>query len=162
MIQKTCVYPGTFDPFHNGHLDIVKRALKIFETVIIAVAENPRKKPMFTLEERVDMIKNSLKEYKDRVVVEGFDTLLVDFMKKHDTNIVIRGVRLFTDFEYELQIAMTNYNLDKVETFFMMPSQELIHISSSIVKDVALHNGDVSKMVPKFVEEKLREKIKCL
>ncbi|HIE59406.1 MAG TPA: pantetheine-phosphate adenylyltransferase [Hydrogenothermaceae bacterium] len=162
MIQKTCVYPGTFDPFHNGHLDIVKRALKIFETVIIAVAENPRKKPMFTLEERVYMIKSSLKEYKDRVIVEGFDILLVDFMKKHNTNIVIRGVRLFTDFEYELQVAMTNFNLDKVETFFMMPSQELIHISSSIVKDVALHNGDVSKMVPKFVEEKLREKVKCL
>lgn len=162
MIQKTCVYPGTFDPFHNGHLDIVKRALKIFETVIIAVAENPRKKPMFTLEERLNMIKNSLKEYEDRVMVEGFDTLLVDFMKKHDTNIVIRGVRLFTDFEYELQIAMTNFNLDKVETFFMMPSQELIHISSSIVKDVALHNGDVSKMVPKFAEEKLKEKVKCL
>ncbi|RUM51018.1 MAG: pantetheine-phosphate adenylyltransferase [Hydrogenothermus sp.] len=162
MIQKTCVYPGTFDPFHNGHLDIVKRALKIFETVIIAVAENPRKKPMFTLKERVNMIKNSLKEYEDRVIVEGFDTLLVDFMKKHDTNIVIRGVRLFTDFEYELQIAMTNFNLDKVETFFMMPSQELIHISSSIVKDVALHNGDVSKMVPRFVEEKLKEKVKCL
>lgn len=162
MIQKTCVYPGTFDPFHNGHLDIVKRALKIFETVIIAVAENPRKKPMFTLEERVNMIKNSLKEYKNRVIVEGFDILLVDFMKKHSTNIVIRGVRLFTDFEYELQIAMTNFNLDKVETFFMMPSQELIHISSSIVKDVALHNGDVSEMVPKFVEEKLKEKVKCL
>ena len=162
MIQKTCVYPGTFDPFHNGHLDIVKRALKIFEKVIIAVAKNPRKKPLFTLEERVDMVKQSLKEYEDRVIVEGFDTLLVDFMKKHNTNIVIRGVRLFTDFEYELQIAMTNFNLDKIETFFMMPSQELIHISSSIVKDVALHNGDISKMVPKFVEKKLKEKIKCL
>jgi pantetheine-phosphate adenylyltransferase len=162
MIQRTCVYPGTFDPFHNGHLDIVKRALKIFETVVIAVAENPRKKPMFSLEERVEMIKNSLSNYENRVIVEGFDTLLVDFMRKHNTNIVIRGVRLFTDFEYELQIAMTNFNLDKVETFFMMPSQELIHISSSIVKDVALHNGDVSKMVPKEVEKKLKEKVKCL
>jgi len=158
MIQKTCVYPGTFDPVHLGHIDIIERALKIFETVVVAVAENPKKNPLFTLEERVDMIKNSLKKHDSRVIVEGFDTLLVDFMKKYDTHIIIRGVRLFTDFEYELQIAMTNYNLDKVETFFMMPSQELIHISSSIVKDVAFHKGDVSNLVPEYVEKKLKEK----
>ena len=161
MITKTCVYPGTFDPVHLGHIDIIERALKIFETVVIAVASNPKKNPLFSLEERVDMIKNSIKNHKDRVIVEGFDTLLIDFMKKYDTHIIIRGVRLFTDFEYELQIAMTNYNLDKVETFFMMPSQELIHISSSIVKDVAFHKGDVSKLVPNYVEKKLKEKFKC-
>jgi pantetheine-phosphate adenylyltransferase len=160
MIAKTCVYPGTFDPFHYGHLDIIRRALNIFETVVIAVAANPKKKPLFTLEERVDMIKNSIKDYEDRVVVKGFDTLLVKFMKKYDTHIIIRGVRLFTDFEYELQIAITNYNLDKAETFFMMPSQEFIHISSTIVKDVAFHKGDVSKMVPEYVEKKLKEKFK--
>ncbi len=155
MITKVCVYPGTFDPFHIGHLDIVKRALKIFETVVIAVAENPKKKPLFTPEERVKMIKESLEEHKDRVIVESFSSLLVDFMKKYDTHIIIRGVRLFTDFEYELQIAMTNYNLSKVETFFMMPSQELIHISSTIVKDVAYHGGDVSDMVPPPVKKRL-------
>ncbi|RMD47435.1 MAG: pantetheine-phosphate adenylyltransferase [Aquificota bacterium] len=158
MIQKTCVYPGTFDPVHLGHIDIIERALKIFETVVVAVAENPKKNPLFTLEERVDMIKKSLKKHKNRVIVEGFNTLLVDFMKKYNTHIIIRGVRLFTDFEYELQIAMTNYNLDKVETFFMMPSQELIHISSSIVKDVAFHKGNVSNLVPEYVEKKLKEK----
>ncbi len=161
MITKTCVYPGTFDPFHLGHLDIVSRALNIFETVIVAVASNPKKKPLFSLEERVDIIKNCVKDYGDRVIVEGFNTLLVDFMKKYDTHIIIRGVRLFTDFEYELQIAITNYNLDKAETFFMMPSQEYIHISSTIVKDVAFHKGDVSKMVPAYVEKKLKEKFKC-
>ncbi len=158
MITKTCVYPGTFDPAHLGHIDIVKRALNIFETVVIAVAENPKKKPLFSLEERVEMFKESLKEYEDRIIVEGFDGLLIDFMKNYDTNIIVRGVRLFTDFEYELQIAMTNYKLAEAETFFMMPSQEYIHISSTIVKDVAFHKGDVSSMVPEYIEKKLKEK----
>ncbi len=158
MTTKLCVYPGTFDPVHLGHLDIVKRALNIFETVVVAIAENPKKRPLFTIEERVDMFKNSVKEYGDRVIVEPFCGLLVDFVKKYDTKIIIRGVRLFTDFEYELQIAMTNYKLDEVETFFMMPSQELIHISSTIVKDVAFHHGDVSQMVTDYVAQKLREK----
>ena len=158
MITKICVYPGTFDPVHLGHLDIVKRALNIFETVVIAIAENPKKKPLFSIDERVDMFREAVKEYRDRVIVEPFCGLLVDFIKKYDTKIVIRGVRLFTDFEYELQIAMTNYKLDGVETFFMMPSQELIHISSTIVKDVAFHHGDVSQMVPEYVAKKLREK----
>ncbi len=158
MTTKVCVYPGTFDPVHLGHLDIVKRALNIFETVVVAIAENPKKKPVFTIDERVEMFRESVKEYGDRVIVEPFCGLLVDFVKKYDTKIIIRGVRLFTDFEYELQIAMTNYKLDKVETFFMMPSQELIHISSTIVKDVAFHHGDVSKMVSPFVAKKLKEK----
>lgn len=159
MITKICVYPGTFDPVHYGHLDIVKRALKIFEYVVVAIATNPKKNPLFTVEERVEMFKKSVEDFgKDRVIIEPFDGLLVNFMKKYDTKIIVRGVRLFTDFEYELQIAMTNYNLDQVETLFLMPSQELIHISSSIVKDVAAHHGDVSKMVHPFVEKKLEEK----
>jgi pantetheine-phosphate adenylyltransferase len=162
MTTKLCVYPGTFDPIHLGHLNIVERALNIFETVVIAIAENPKKKPFFTLEERIEMVKNSVEKYYNRVVVEGFSGLLVDFMKRYNTKIIIRGVRLFTDFEYELQIAMTNYKLDKVETFFMMPQQELIHISSTIVKDVAIHGGDVSGMVTPFVEKMLEEKVKKL
>ncbi len=161
MIKRTCVYPGTFDPFHLGHLDIIKRALNIFETVVVAVAENPKKNPLFSLDERIEMIKKSTEHFQDRVIVEGFNTLLVDFIEKYNTNVIIRGVRLFTDFEYELQIAITNYNLKKAETFFMMPSQEFIHISSSIVKDVAFHGGDVSNMVPEFVAKKLREKLNC-
>ncbi|NPA51836.1 MAG: pantetheine-phosphate adenylyltransferase [Aquificae bacterium] len=158
MTTKLCIYPGTFDPVHLGHLDIVKRALNIFETVVVAIAENPKKEPLFTIQERVQMFKRSVEEYKDRVIVESFCGLLVDFAKKYDTKIIIRGVRLFTDFEYELQIAMTNYKLDEVETFFMMPSQELIHISSTIVKDIAYHHGDVSQMVTPYVAKKLREK----
>ena len=160
MINKVCVYPGTFDPVHLGHLDIVKRTLNIFEKVIIAVSENPKKNPLFTADERVDMFKNSLLEFNNRIIVEKFSGLLVDFMKKHETKIIVRGVRLFTDFEYELQIAMTNFKLDQVETFFMMPSQELIHISSTIVKDVAFNKGDVSSMVSPYVEKKLKEKFK--
>lgn len=162
MTKKICVYPGTFDPVHLGHLDIVERALNIFETVIVAIAENPKKKPLFNIEERIDLFNNAVTKHGGRVIVEGFSGLLVDFMKKYDTKIIVRGVRLFTDFEYELQIAMTNYKLDKVETFFMMPSQELIHISSTIVKDIAFHDGDVSQMVTSYVKEKLEEKIKLL
>lgn len=162
MITKICVYPGTFDPVHFGHLDIVKRALNIFETVVVAIAENPKKKPFFSIDERVEIFQDAVKNYGTRVIVEPFSGLLVDFMKKYDTKIVVRGVRLFTDFEYELQIAMTNYKLDGVETFFMMPSQELIHISSTIVKDVAFHGGDVSSMVTPYtrymLEKKLRER----
>lgn len=160
MTTKICVYPGTFDPVHLGHLDIVERALNIFETVVVAIAENPKKKPFFSLEERVKMFQDAVSKYKGRVIVEGFSGLLVNFMKRYNTKIIIRGVRLFTDFEYELQIAMTNYKLDKVETFFMMPQQELIHISSSIVKDVALHGGDVSNMVTPYVKSMLEEKVR--
>jgi pantetheine-phosphate adenylyltransferase len=162
MTAKICVYPGTFDPVHFGHLDIVDRALNIFDNVVVAVAENPKKKPLFTLKERIEMFEDAVSKYKGRVIVEGFSGLLVDFMKKYNTKIIVRGVRLFTDFEYELQIAMTNYKLDKVETFFMMPSQELIHISSTIVKDVAFHDGDVSSMVTPFVKSKLEEKVRQL
>ena len=160
MIDKVCVYPGTFDPVHLGHLDIVKRTLNIFDKVIIAVSENPKKNPLFTADERVDMFRNSLLEFDNRIVVKKFSGLLVDFMRKHQTKIIVRGVRLFTDFEYELQIAMTNFKLDEVETFFMMPSQELIHISSTIVKDVAFNKGDISSMVSPYVEKKLKEKFK--
>lgn len=160
MTTKICVYPGTFDPVHLGHLDIVKRALNIFEIVVVAIAENPKKKPLFCIEERVEIFQDAVKEYEGRVIVEPFSGLLVDFMKKYNTKVIVRGVRLFTDFEYELQIAMTNYKLDQVETFFMMPSQELIHISSTIVKDVAFHGGDVSSMVTDYTKYMLGEKVR--
>ncbi len=159
--MKKAVYPGTFDPPHLGHLDIVKRSLKIFEKVVIAIAEKPRKDLLFPIEDRLEMFREMTKHLGDRVEVRSFDSLLVDFMKKEGINIIVRGVRLFTDFEYELQIALTNYKLAEVETVFMMPSQDFIHISSTIVKDVASYCGDLSGLVHPFVEKKLRELFGC-
>lgn len=159
--MRKAVYPGTFDPPHLGHLDIVQRGLKLFDEVIVAVAKNPRKHLLFTLEERLEMFKAMTSELGDRVRVKAFDSLLVDFMMEEGVDIIVRGVRLFTDFEYELQIALTNYKLAEVETVFMMPSQEYIHISSTIVRDVASYCGKLEGLVHPFVVSKLREKFRC-
>jgi len=141
--MSEAVYPGTFDPPHLGHLDIVERSLKIFDRVVIAVAERPRRHLLFPLEERVEMFRRMVEHLSDRVTVKSFNSLLVDFM------------------QYELQIALTNYKLAEVETVFMMPSQEHIHISSTIVRDIASYCGNLSGLVHPFVEEKLREKFGC-
>ncbi len=156
--MKRAVYPGTFDPPHLGHLDIVERSLKLFDEVIIAIAQNPRKYLLFSLEDRLEMFREMTSHLGDRVKVKGFNSLLVDFMKSEGVEIIVRGVRLFTDFEYELQIALTNFRLAKVETVFMMPSQEYIHISSTIVRDIASYRGKLEGLVHPFVEKKLREK----
>jgi pantetheine-phosphate adenylyltransferase len=158
--MKRAVYPGTFDPPHLGHLDIVNRALKLFDHVIVAIAKNPRKSLLFDAEERVDMFSQMVKDLK-KVEVKSFDGLLVDFMKKERVEIVVRGVRLFTDFEYELQIALNNYKLAKVETVFLMPSQDHIHISSTIVRDIASYCGCLKGLVHPYVEKKLKEKFGC-
>ncbi|NPA13990.1 MAG: pantetheine-phosphate adenylyltransferase [Aquificae bacterium] len=154
------VYPGTFDPVHYGHLDIVQRAARIFDKIYVAVAESSSKKPLFSLKERVELFQTAVKDLglQHKVEVLGFSTLLVDLLKDLGINTVIRGVRLFTDFEYELQISLTNYRLAKVETLFMMPSQDLIHISSTIVKDIARHGGCLKTLVPPNVEKALKEK----
>lgn len=159
--MRKAVYPGTFDPPHLGHLDIVERSLKIFDQVIIAVAKRPRKSLLFPLEERIKMFKEMTKHLEDRVFVKGFDSLLVDFMKREKAGVIVRGVRLFTDFEYELQIALTNFKLAQVETVFMMPSQEYIHISSTIVRDIASYCGNLEGLVHPFVEKCLKEKFGC-
>ncbi len=159
--MRRAVYPGTFDPPHLGHLDIVQRSLRVFDRVVVAVAENPRKHLLFSIGERVEMFREMVRPLSDRVEVKSFDSLLVDFMKREGIEIIVRGVRLFTDFEYELQIALTNYRLAKVETVFMMPSQEYIHISSTIVRDIASYCGNLKDLVHPFVERKLREKFGC-
>ncbi|GAB6066340.1 pantetheine-phosphate adenylyltransferase [Aquifex pyrophilus] len=157
---KRVVYPGTFDPPHFGHLDIVKRSVKIFDEVIVAIAKKPRKYLLFDIEERVEMFQKMVEDIPN-VKVKSFDCLLVDFLKREGVNVIVRGVRLFTDFEYELQIALTNYRLAGVETIFMMPSQEYIHISSTIVRDIASYCGKLEELTHPFVIKKLREKFGC-
>ena len=158
--MKKAVYPGTFDPPHLGHLDIVRRSLKIFDTVTVAIGKNPRKDILFSIEDRLEMFRKMTEDLKERVVVKSFDSLLVDFMKKEGIDTIVRGVRLFTDFEYELQIALTNFKLAEVETVFMMPSQEYIHISSTIVRDIASYGGNLEGIVHPYVEKKLRDRFK--
>lgn len=154
------LYPGTFDPVHLGHLDIVQRAAKLFDKVYVAVAASRTKNPLFSLEERVLLFRESIQELglTQKVEVLGFNTLLVELAKELKVNTILRGVRLFTDFEYELQISLTNYRLGKVETLFMMPSQDFIHISSTIVKDIAKHGGCLKGLVPPNVERALKKK----
>lgn len=158
--MRKVVYPGTFDPPHLGHLDIVKRASKLFDSVVVAVAKNPRRNLLFDMEERVSMFREMVRDIK-MVDVRGFDGLLVDFMKSEGIRVIVRGVRLFTDFEYELQIALNNYKLAKVETIFMMPSQDYIHISSTIVRDIASYCGCLKGLVHPYVEEKLKQRFQC-
>ena len=154
--MKSCIYPGTFDPVTNGHLDVIKRAIKIFDEVVVAVAASESKKPLFSLQERVKMAKISTANLKN-VEVVGFDNLLVDFAKSRGINIVIRGLRAVSDFEYELQIGYANATLwEELETVYLMPSLKNAFISSSIVRSVLSHDGDVSKLVPSEILETLK------
>ncbi len=158
---KIAIYPGTFDPITNGHLDLIKRALKIFDRLIVAIGENPAKKPLFTLEERLNMIKEVIKDLpeRDRVEVESFEGLLVDFTKKKQAVAIIRGLRAVSDFEYEMQLALMNRKLsNSIDTIFLMPSLKWIFLSSSIIKEAAKLGGDISDLVPPLVAEKLKEK----
>lgn len=158
IVKKSCIYPGTFDPITNGHLDVIKRATKIFDKVIVGVAKSESKQPYFDIQKRVEMAKIATENLKN-VKVVGFDNLLVDFAKSHDINIVIRGLRAVSDFEYELQIGYANATLwDEFETVYLMPSLKNAFISSSIVRSVLRHNGDISKLVPPEILDILKEK----
>ncbi len=151
--QRTAIYPGTFDPITFGHLDIMRRALSLCDRLIVAVALNPKKNPVFNSDDRVRFIQQSVQDLKG-IEVLPFDTLLTDFAALHKANIIIKGLRAVSDFEYELQMGLMNRNLnDNLETVFMIPSQEYSFLSSSFVKEIAKHGGDVSKMVPKSVQE---------
>ncbi|MCE5313153.1 MAG: pantetheine-phosphate adenylyltransferase [Nitrospiraceae bacterium] len=156
--MKLGIYPGTFDPFTNGHLDLVVRGIRIFDELVIAVAPSTNKKPLFTLEERIALIKESVADLKN-VRVDIFSSLLVDYVKGKGGTAILRGLRAVSDFEYELQIALMNRRLDHdSETVFMMPSEEYSFLSSTIVKEVASFGGSVSGLVPPPVEKALREK----
>jgi len=159
-MKKIAIYPGTFDPLTNGHIDIIERALKIFDELIVAVAHNPHKNPLFTVEERVEMLKLVMKDMKG-VKVEDFDGLLMDYAQKKGANVVIRGLRAVSDFEYEFQMALTNRKLnDQVETVFLMPAESYTYLSSRIVKEVVGLGGHVNEFVPEIVEQRLREKLR--
>lgn len=153
--KRTAIYPGTFDPVTNGHIDIIRRALNIFDKVIVSVALNVGKNPLFSIEQRVDFIKQGLKGLKN-VTILPFDNLLIDFAQANNAAVIIKGLRAVSDFEYELQMGLMNRNLDEsLETLFMIPSQEYAFLSSSFVKEIAKHGGDIHKLVPKIVARKL-------
>ncbi len=153
--ERVAVYPGTFDPVTNGHIDIIQRAVKLFDKIIVAVALNPRKNPMFSIDQRVDFIQQGLKGLKN-VDVIPFSNLLIKFAQSKKAAVIIKGLRAVSDFEYELQMGLMNRNLDeKMETLFMIPSQEFSFLSSNFVKEIARHGGDVHKLVPRSVAKNL-------
>jgi len=152
------VYPGTFDPITNGHLDIIARGTDIFDELIILVAKGENKHPLFTMNERIEMVKCAIKQFNN-VSVLPLKGLLVSFLKENNIKFVLRGLRAVSDFDYELQLALTNKNLyPSLETVFIMSSNNYIFLSSSIVREIAGFNGDVSKFVPSCVEEALKRR----
>jgi len=153
------VYPGTFDPITNGHIDLVKRAVKIFTHVIVAVADNAGKQPLFTMEERVKLAREAFNDYAN-VSVVGFNNLLVDFAHEHQASVILRGLRAVSDFEYEFQLAGMNRNLSEdIETVFLTTAEQYAYLSSSLVKEVARLGGDVTKFVPKQVIAEMKQKL---
>ncbi|HAJ56815.1 MAG TPA: pantetheine-phosphate adenylyltransferase [Candidatus Omnitrophica bacterium] len=160
MCQKA-IYPGTFDPVTNGHIDVIKRAVKLFGEVIVAVAANPQKSPLFSVQERVKLLKDSVGELPG-VTIVSFNGLVVDFARKNKTSLVVRGLRMLSDFEYEFQMALTNRKFaDEVETIFLMPSEEYSYVSSKLLKEAACLGADLSYFVPAAVETTLKAKLKA-
>lgn len=159
MCQKA-IYPGTFDPVTYGHVDVIERAVKLFGEVTVGVAHNPQKSPLFSVKERVELLKKSVKDIQG-VVVTSFDGLVVDFARKNKAKIVIRGLRMLSDFEYEFQMALTNRKFaDDVETIFLMPSESYSYISSKLLKEAASLGADLSAFLAPAVEKALKKKLK--
>lgn len=156
--MKIAVYPGSFDPITNGHLDLIERALRIFDRLIVAVAEHSEKSALFTIEERYEMVKEVTRKY-DRVTVDRIHGLTVNYVKKQGAFVIVRGLRAISDFDFELQMALMNRNLSsEIETVFLMPSLQYSYIKSSLVKEVARLGGCLDGLVPDLVITKLREK----
>jgi len=158
-MEAAAIYAGTFDPVTYGHIDLIQRGRRVFDKLILAVAESDEKAPLFTLEERVEILEEAAKDMPG-VEVDSFSGLLVDYVRSRGVRVVLRGLRAVSDFEYEFQIALTNRKLNEdVETIFMMPKEEYSYISSHILKEIVRLGGDVREFVPPFVQKKLEEKL---
>jgi pantetheine-phosphate adenylyltransferase len=157
--KSIAIYPGSFDPLTNGHLDLIERGSKIFDELIVAILRNPEKDPLFTLEERIRILEAEIARWPN-VRAEVFDGLLVDYARQHHASAVLRGIRAISDYEYELQMALMNRKLDpRLETVFMMPAEAYSYVSSRLVKEVARLGGSVRGLVPAIVEQRLERKI---
>ena len=157
-MKNIAIYPGSFDPITYGHLDIIKRAIKIFDKVIVAVAHNSEKDPLFSVSERVELLKKATRSIKG-VEIDDFHGLVVDYVKSKKLRVVIRGLRMISDFEYEFQMALTNRKLSKdVETIFMMPSEAYSYLSSKLIKEAASLGANLKGFVPGFVEKAIKSK----
>jgi pantetheine-phosphate adenylyltransferase len=152
------VYPGSFDPITNGHISILRRGLQVFDSIILAIAHNPQKKSLFSVEERIEMIRMSLPG-EENFEVDTFDGLLVDYAQRRGANVILRGLRALSDFEYEFQMALMNRRLNRdIQSIFLMTDYKWFYISSTIVKEAAMFGGDISGLVPDYVCRKLKEK----
>lgn len=157
--MKVCVYPGSFDPITYGHLDIIERASKIFDKLIVAVVCNPNKTSAFTLEERVELIKECTKDFNN-IEVDSFCGLLIDYLRQKEATVVVKGLRVIADFEYEFQMALLNKNLDPdIETVFMMTNNKYSYISSSMVKEIARFGANIDEFVPIIIKQKVLGKL---
>ncbi|MBN1930316.1 MAG: pantetheine-phosphate adenylyltransferase [Desulfobacterales bacterium] len=157
-MQRIAIYPGSFDPVTNGHIDIVKRGLNLFDKIIVTILHNPAKKSFFTVEERLEMLENSLKKFPN-IEIDVYNGLLVDYGVKRKAHAILRGLRALSDFEYEFELALMNTRLNsQIQTVFLMTGLQWIFTSSSIIKEAARFGGNISGMVPHFVNQKLKEK----
>jgi pantetheine-phosphate adenylyltransferase len=159
--MRTAIYPGSFDPLTNGHLDVIERAVKLFDRVVVAVAKNESKQPLFSLDERLELVRRSIKHIPN-AEADSFDRLLVDYVEQRKAQAIVRGLRAISDFEFEFQLALMNRKLnEKVETIFMMPKDTYTFLSSRIIKEIARLGGDISAFVPTHVRSALLEKLKA-
>ena len=159
MKTITAIYPGSFDPVTNGHLDLIDRGTKIFDHLIVAVLRNPEKDPLFSLPERVEMLREVTRPWAN-VEVDVFDGLLVDYVRRRKATVILRGIRAISDYEYELQMALMNRKLEpQIETVFMMPAEAYSYLSSRLVREIALLGGSIQGLVPPVVEQRLRTKV---
>lgn len=159
MAEILAIYPGSFDPITNGHLDLIERGSQLFDHLVVAVLTNLEKEPLFSVKERVEMLQQVTRE-KRNVSIDTFSGLLVDYVMRKKARVILRGIRAFSDYEYELQMALMNRKLEpKIETVFLMPAESYTYISSRLVKEIFRHGGSVKGLVPPLVEERLHQKV---